>query len=175
MVLETPLAAAGRSEATSTAKCPKGTPPVSGGFTIPSAASLQQFSFATDNRLQKGGWLVRGVRSSGAVPAAESVIAYAYCLSGDKLKSAVKTVPTVRSADNPLTTAQPVCAKGTAPFSAGFKAPFVQGTNSQGASARDTTFVTQSRLTKRGSLTSGQPFGELLGLTLELSGFAYCK
>jgi hypothetical protein len=175
VVLETPLAATGRSEATSTARCPKGTLPVSGGYTVPSAASLQQFTFVTDDRLQKGAWLVRGVRSSGTVPAADSVIAYAYCLAGDKLKSKVKTVSTVRSASNPLTTAQAVCGKGTAPFSAGFKAPFVQGTNSQGASARDTTFVTQSRLTKRGSLTSGQPFGELLGVTLELSGFAYCK
>jgi hypothetical protein len=176
VVLETPLAAAGRSEATSTARCPKGSAAVSGGYTIPPASSLQQFTFATDNRLGgKRAWLVTGVRSSGAVPAAESVIAYAYCAAGDPLKPVTRTVSAVRGATNPLTTAQAGCAKGTVPMSGGFIAPFVQGNNAQGASARDTTFVTQSRFTKRGWLVAGQPFGELVGLTLDLTAFAYCK
>lgn len=172
VVTTTPLAAAGRSEADATANCPKGTVAVSGGFAIPAVVSQTQFAFVTEDRLRGSrSWLVHGIRSSGAVPAEGTVGSYVYCAKGNKLSTAVDVATlTTTQPSNPLATiASEPCAKGSAPLSAGFKAPLVKS-----GTARETVFVNELRLTKRGSIVSGQPFGGS-GLALSLTAFAYCK
>jgi hypothetical protein len=168
-VMTAPLAGTGRSEATATAACPKGSFAVSGGYTLPVAGSQSQFVFATQDLLAgPRKWTVHGVRGSGQAPSDDTIAAYVYCGPKKLASSIADTQSAITAASNePITVDVGPCPKGAT--SGGFKAPYTQN-----AATRETIFVGQSRLTKAGWRVSGQPFGTT-GLQLNLSGFAYCK
>lgn len=169
VVTPTPLPAAGRSEAGATARCPSGMNVISGGFAVPEVVSLKQFAFVTDDLLDgPTEWTVHGVRSSDLAPAEGSVTAYAYCGRGAPLKTkSLTTAATTGPIE--ISARSPSCKQGSATLSGGFLAPYAQS-----GTARETTFVTESRLAGRGWLASGEAFGST-GLTLKLSAFAYCR
>lgn len=161
-----------RSEATSAARCPKGSRAISGGFQVPALTTTGRLVFITDHEmLGSNSWQVNGVRSAVDADPGQ-VVAFVYCASGAdaaKVKTATTSVVTAAGAERFPVAITGRCGKPLTAVGGGFRAPYAtSGVN------RETTFVTESRRSGRSWQVAGfAPGGN--GLTLNLTALGYCR